>query len=301
MAARRGTSRDRRAAAPGPAPTRDHAAATRLRTPAPLLAAALVACEPPATDPHRELPGSSSTADADTGPTPPAADSTGPITLDTDAGPSGYPAPDCATMILPGPPGDVTASPRPDHDAEVLALTLDPARAAARQADYDVVTADLAAIRTLDPSLADVHVGCVIPNGITFWFFDDEPVNDALLAGDYHAWDCHNAYFRVRQAPRIDGLAVAIELPGVFGAAVADAYAALPGLADQTPYWFTHAGWPVPARTGPDCAPAAGEIMLTATLAPAGTLDQRDYRFERSDGTSVVYRVTPTAPPQVLR
>jgi hypothetical protein len=228
------------------------------------------------------------------------------MTLDTDAAPPDhpppdYPAPDCATVLLPGPASDVAATPRPDHDAEVLALSLDPTRAAAPQARYDEVTADLAAIRALDPSLADVHVGCVVPNGLAFWFYDDEPVNDALFAGDYHAWDCYNAYFRVRQAPRIDELAVAIELDGVFGQAVAESYASLPGLADQTPYWFQRADWPVPARTGLDCAPVAGDITLTATLAPDGALDQRDYRFERPDGTSVVYRVTPTLPPQVLR
>jgi hypothetical protein len=293
MAARRGTSRY-------------HRAARSYRAPAWSLATSLVACQPAAADPHRELAGSSS-ADPSTGSSSGApvastttADPTGPEVLDTGTQHGGYPSPDCALLLLPGPPSDVAASPRPDHDAEVLALSVDPTRAATSQARYDVVTADLGAIRALDPTLAEVHVGCVFPNGIAFWFYDDEAVNDALFAGHYHSWDCHNAYFHRRQELRIDGLAVAIELDGVFSEAVAEAYASLPGLADHQPYWFPRDDWPVPVEPGSDCTEAAGSITLTATLLPGGALDQRDYRFDRTDGSSVVYRVT-TGPPQLLR
>lgn len=270
----------------------------------PALAATLVACRPAEGGPHRELPGSSS-ADPSTGPadadTTAAVDSSGPHVLDTGDAPPSYPAPDCATQLLPGPSPDVAATPRPDHDAEVLALSVDPTRVAAPQARYDVVTADLAAIRALDPTLAEVHVGCMFPNGIAFWFFDALDVNDALFAGSYHAWDCHNDYFHVRQEPRVDGLAVAIELDGVFGEAMNEAYASLPGLDDQAAWWFIRDDWPGTEAYGPDCDATAGAITLTAALLPDGTLDQRDYRFERADGSSVVYRVTPTEPPQILR
>jgi hypothetical protein len=306
MAARRGTSRDQRTATSARAPTWSPAASL-CRAIAWPLAASLVACQPAAGDPHRELPGTS-TADTSSGPgtgppadTTTAADTTGPEILDVGLHRPGYPSPNCATLLLPGPPPDVAATPRPDHDADVLALSVDPARAAAPQARYERVTADLAAIRALDPTLAEVHVGCVFPNGIAFWFFDDEDVNDALFAGDYHAWDCHNAYFHRRQELRIDDLAVAIELDGVFGEAVAGAYASLPGLDDQEPHWFPRDGWPVPTAADADCSEAAGAITLTATVLPDGALDQRDYRFERTDGSSVVYRVTPTGPPQILR
>jgi hypothetical protein len=312
MAARGGTSRDCRAAPSGPAPARALAAAhppgrvralptVRSRAPAPVLAV-LVACQPSAQGgPHRDRPDATSTGDADTGPALPGTESSGATVLDPDAAPPSFPAPDCSMQLLPGPASDVAATPRPDHDAEVLALQLDPARAAAPQAHYDVVTADLAAIRALDPSLADVHVGCEVPNGLAFWFYDDEPVSDALYAGSYHAWDCYNAYFRVRQTPRVHDVAVAIELDGVFGPVVAQIYAGLPGLADHTPYWFQRPEWPVPVHTGHDCTPVAGAITLTATRSPDGGLDQRDYRFERADGSSVVVRVTPDGPPEILR
>jgi hypothetical protein len=266
------------------------------------LGATLVACGSADAGPHRNLPGSTS-ADASTGSDADTTqlDTTGPDQLDTGPQHPGYPAPDCATFLLPGPSSDVAATPRPDHDAEVLALSLDPTRVAAPQARYDVVTADLAAIRALDPTLADVHVGCMFPNGIAFWFFDALDVNDALFAGSYHAWDCHNDYFHVREERRVDGLAVAIELDGVFGEAMNEAYASLPGLDDQDAWWFIRDDWPGTDAQGPDCALTAGAITLTATLLPDGTLDPRDYLFERPDGSSVVYRVTPTEPPQLLR
>jgi hypothetical protein len=288
MAARRGTSRDRRAAALGAAPPW-------------ALVATLVACRPAAADPHRELPGSSTTADPSMGPG--SADTgtttgTGPDVLETDSHP-GYPSPDCATLLLPGPPSDVAATPRPDRDAESLALSLDPTRTAAPQARYEVVAADLAVLRALDPTLADVHVGCPFPNGIAFWFFDDEDVNQAIFADDYHA--CHNDWFHLRAVTRIDGLAVAIELDGVYGEPVAQAYAALAGLGNQEPHWFPPDAWPVPWDGGAGCEPVEGGIELTATLLPDGTLDQRDYRFERADGSTVVWRITPTEPPQEVR
>jgi hypothetical protein len=275
------------------------------RAPAWALAATLVACREPASDPHRDLPGSSTTEGDPTTGSPDLADTgtsgTSQVALDTSEPRPGYPSPDCATLLLPGRPSDIAATPRADHDAEVLALSLDPTRAVAPQAQYDTVAADLSAIRALDPTLAPVHVGCELPNGVAFWFFDDEDVNQAIFADDYHAWDCHDAYYDRRQALRIDGLAVAIELDGVYGEAVWQAYAALPGLDDQAPHWFQRDDWPVPVRTAASCTPAAGSITLTATLLPDHTLDQRDYRFEREDGEVVVYRVTPTEPPQVIR
>jgi hypothetical protein len=263
------------------------------------LVATLVACHEPAADPHRELPGSSTTeVDPTTGSPDPS--STGPQALDTGPDHSGYPPPDCAPLLLPGHPSDVAATPRPDHDAEVLALSVDPTQAVATQARYDTVTADLAAIRALDPMLEPVHVSCVLPNGIAFWFFDHEDVNAAIFAGDYHAWDCHDGYYHRLQELRIDGLAVAIELDGVYGEAVWQAYAALPGLDDQAPYWFQRDDWPVPTSTDASCTHAAGSITLTATLLPDQALDQRDYRFELESGEVVVYRITPTEPPRVV-
>jgi hypothetical protein len=271
------------------------------RSPAWMLAAVLVACHEPETDPHRKLPGSSTTApDPSTGAPPPLADtsSTSAGELDTDPGRPGYPSPDCTSLLLPGIPSDIAATPRPDHDAEVLALSVDPTQAVAKQLRYDTVTADLAAIRALDPTLEAVHVGCVYPNGVAFWFYDDEDVNQAIFADDYHAWDCHDDHYERRQTLRVDDLAVAIELDGVYGPAVWQAYAGLPGLGDQAPYWFQRDDWPVPTRSGARCSPTAGSITLVATLLPGGALDEREYRFEHERGEVVVWRVTPTLPPQ---
>jgi len=124
------------------------------------------------------------------------------VEIDSGSLPPDYPAPDCTLYVLPGPYELVAATPRPDHDAEVLALALDPTAVAAAPADYDTITADLGAIRALDPTLADVHVGCVVPSGIAFWFFDDEDVNQAIWADDYQAWDCH-AVARPTRAQRV--------------------------------------------------------------------------------------------------
>lgn len=265
-----------------------------------MLAALLVGCHEPAADPHRAPAGSSTSASESTSGAPPSDDSGTTLQgLDTEAPPRpGYPPPNCETLLLPGPPADVAATPRADHDAEVLALAIDSTQAVAKQSRYDIITADLAAIRAIDPTLATVHVGCVLPNGVAFWFFDDQDVNQAIYADDYHAWDCLHHYYHHLQTVRIDGIAVAIELDGVYGDAVWQAYAYLPGLDDQSPYWFQRDDWPVPPDTSSRCTPVAGSITLSVTLLPNGALDEREYRFERETGEVVVYRVTPTEPPQ---
>lgn len=51
----------------------------------------------------------------------------------------------------------------------------------------------------------------------------------------------------------------------------------------------------------PDCEPVAGSITLTATTLPDGALDLRDYRFDRTDGSTVIWRVGATGPPVLLR
>lgn len=263
--------------------------------------AGLGACREPApADPHRSPPDSSSsgTAAAPDAPASSSDDSTTLQSLDTDPHAPEFPSPDCSASLLPGHPADIAATPRSDHDAEVLALLVDPAQAVATQARYDTVAADLAAIRALDPTLTTVHVGCVAPNGIAFWFYDDEDVNRAIHADAYGAWDCINARYHLLEIVRIDAVAVALELDGVYGSAVWEAYAGLPGLGDQQPHWFQRADWPVPPITGSRCTARSGSITLVASALPTGALDEREYHFVRETGEQVVYRVTPTEPPQ---
>lgn len=140
-------------------------------------------------------------------------------------------APDCATVELPGPAEDVAATPRADRDAEVLALTVSPYAIAAPQDTYDIIAADLAAIRALDPTLADVHPTCDDATSIEIWIHsDDLELVQAISLMQYKAWDCHNERFGVEQVSRIDGIAFRLSYAGVFGSPLRDLYASLPGL-----------------------------------------------------------------------
>lgn len=215
-------------------------------------------------------------------------------TTSGDGGTTGdpYGPPDCAALVLPGDPADVAATPRVDRDAEVLALALDPSKAVAPQQHYDVVATDLAAIRALDPTLADVHTGCVFPNAIEFWFFVDAEPSFALFKGEFHVWDCHNAFYDPYGWYPIDGVGWVLELDGVFSDVVRQSYDDLPYLEDSSATWVTDH-----QLSSGRCTPPENGLTLAATFTPDETLDQRDYRFELATGESIVYRVTPTQPP----
>jgi hypothetical protein len=214
-----------------------------------------------------------------------------------------YPAPDCESLVLPGDPADVALTPRPDRDAEILALSIDPSRAVASQARYDVVAQDLAAIRTDEPILQEVPADCVIPNAIGFRFTNE--TMDVMIAiltaqGVYEAWDCHNTFYGYDGPLMTDGVSLAIVLDGVYGSAVADGYAALPGLDEVHDYWIRwdedgnilHHGW--------HCEPWYGTIELHATFRADGGLHERTYGFEHPEAGRFVYRVVGEAPPERL-
>lgn len=210
--------------------------------------------------------------------------------------PSWEQPPSCEELVLLGDPMDVAATPRADRDAEILALGLAPELVVARQDRYDVVAADLAAIRQLQPELADVHVECEIPYGYAFEF-DQIDVVDAVWIGWYHAWDCHNAFYGIEHNPvgeggdvwRIDGLGFAMEVSGVLAPSFIEAYRTLPGLEEASigPYWAPHAGF------ADDCEPTGANVTLDATFDAAGELDERTYTFEHPELGTVVYLVTP--------
>jgi hypothetical protein len=210
--------------------------------------------------------------------------------------------PACDELELPGDPADVAATPRADRDAEILALQLAPELLVARQDRYDVIEADLAAIRALEPAVEDVHVECVVPYGHAFWP-DDRLVVDAVTLRSYRAWDCHNAFYGIEHRAvgeggdvwRIDGLGFAMGVSGVFHPSFIDAYRTLPGVGDGSiaSFWQPGDGFAY------ECEPT-GSITLDASFDPSGDLDERTYTFEHPEQGTVVYLVAPGAPPVPL-
>jgi hypothetical protein len=226
------------------------------------------------------------------------AGSTGAVTTDAvttgSTGESWEEPPDCGMLQLPGEPADLAQTPRADRDAEVLALGVEPALAVAPQARYEVVRADLAAIRAIDPPLADVHVAPAWTDSLAFWFWDyDFELMRAMQDGQYRAWECHNARYGAGTPWQIDGLAFMVTFDGLYGEAVRDAYAALPGLGEGDEVHLTSSCFLAECEE-------AGSITLTATLDAEGALDVRDYRFESTEGDVTVYRVTPGDAPVLL-
>jgi hypothetical protein len=219
------------------------------------------------------------------------------VTTGDDPGATGpsYESPDCTQIVLPGDPADLALTPRPDRDAEVLALRIDPSLAVAPQARYEVIAGDLAAIRALAPELAAIHENCAYPNGIQMWFWSGmQPLMLAALGGSYRGWDCHNAAYKGKYVHLIDGIAIAFRVEGVYSDVVRDAYAALPGFEQVEVRWC----WP---DSCPSIAcEAAGSISLTHTLDGEGALDTREYRFESPELGVTVYRVSPGQAPELI-
>jgi hypothetical protein len=101
------------------------------------------------------------------------------------------PAPSCPELSNLESSADIDATPRPDADAELLALlfgdsvTADPAL-------YARVAADLAAIRALDESIADLRARVSFDSRHLSLIVDDaRPMRDHV----YHDWDCLNAHY----------------------------------------------------------------------------------------------------------
>jgi hypothetical protein len=225
-------------------------------------------------------------------------------TSDTGAETSWDAPPSCAEIDLPGDPDDVAATPRADRDAEILALGLDPELFVAPQDRYEVIVADLTAIRALRPELTGVHVECVVPYGYAFWSSDDYGLVDAVWLGEYHAWDCHNAFYGVEHRAvgeggdvwRIDGFAFAIRVDGVFSPAFAEVYATIPGLeaAGIAPFWAPNDGF------ASECDTTGASLRLDATFDDAGVLDERTYTFETPELGTIAFLVAPGEAPMQL-
>jgi hypothetical protein len=135
----------------------------------------------------------------------------------------------CPTPL--GTPEELALTPRADTNLELLALTLDTGHVTATQATYERVVADIETIRSLAPSLATVafwppHDGHSI--NLTF----GSAAMDALGAGEYTAWDCLLAAYRVEIGGVIDVFptyAPTLYLDGIFDMPrVAEVFSQLP-------------------------------------------------------------------------
>jgi len=105
------------------------------------------------------------------------------------------------------------STPRADEEAEQLALLLG-GDLIASNADYARVRADLATIRAARPVLADFHF---LPNHSPhdLLFTVDADTWLQMKAGQYHAWDCVNAWYGVRTEVFSQFPVGALELRGV--------------------------------------------------------------------------------------
>jgi hypothetical protein len=129
---------------------------------------------------------------------------------------------------------DIAATPRDDTNLEMLALALDTAEVVATQETYDRVLADVAAIRTLAPDLADVDHR-PDNDGKQLLLTPDDVTFQSIAAGEYSAWDCLNDFYELdstKQMPiEIGSSFVVISLKGQYDLGeLSDLYAKLPGI-----------------------------------------------------------------------
>jgi hypothetical protein len=180
-------------------------------------------------------------------------DSTGDVAVDTDwayvtvtsqgrvlrvrkdgsaAQPDGPITGPCPTPL--GTAEAIAATPREDEDLELLAIALDAGEVTASQETYDRLTADVASIRNLEPSLADIGY-FPLDDGKTLFLIPTETALTTMQAGLYSAWDCLNDFYGVTsliisEAESVD-VDVIVELKGNYAMDVlARVYAGLPGI-----------------------------------------------------------------------
>jgi hypothetical protein len=99
------------------------------------------------------------------------------------------PASSCPTPI--GTASELAETPRADKTAEGLARELDGDRIVARQATYDRVVADVAAMTAFQPDLPLVPED----DGRGLILTVDRPTFEAMKDGTYHDWDCLNEFY----------------------------------------------------------------------------------------------------------
>lgn len=147
---------------------------------------------------------------------------------------------------------EIAATPRDDANLELLALALDTAEIVATQETYDRVIADVAAIRALEPSIADVgYLGS--NDGKQLLLSPDDKTMQSIAAGEYSAWDCLNDFYQLdptKPMPiQVGSSFVVITLKGQYHLGqLSDLYAKLPGIESVEPNSFIGDGPSIHAR-----------------------------------------------------
>lgn len=120
----------------------------------------------------------------------------------TDAGTTGVPIDPCAEYVGLATPDELDVTPRRDEGAEILALELS-GELVAPDAIYDRIAHDLATIRAEVPELAQVPVvPAMLHQTLTIGLTDEAA--QAAREGDYDAWACPNALYRVVETSILD-------------------------------------------------------------------------------------------------
>jgi hypothetical protein len=139
----------------------------------------------------------------------------------------------------------IAATPRPNAEAEALALLLGPGITADPEI-YARLDADLARIRALDPSLSAGTFKLI-------WWPSSLLVEltpaafDALQAGKFKEWDCLNAWYGLKDVYVVSRPYVSLEFEGFFHAArIGVDYTALPGVVRTEPNWVGYPATPLP-------------------------------------------------------
>lgn len=143
-----------------------------------------------------------------------------------------------------GTAAEIAATPRPNAEAEALALLLGPG-ITADPGIYARLDADLAQIRTLWPSLADVGFLLIWdPSGLLVELTPS--AYEALQAGQYTEWDCLNTWYHGRFSHVAGPPWVVLQFEGSFHPyRIGADYAALPGVVRVEANHFGYPGVPI--------------------------------------------------------
>lgn len=106
-----------------------------------------------------------------------------------------------------GSAAEIAATPRADAGLESLALVLSDG-VTARQATYDRLVADIAAIKADFPEVADINFLLGYDPGTLLLTLTPEAAA-AAAAGTYHEWDCLNSWYDASEVRLLDPLNVA--------------------------------------------------------------------------------------------